>query len=56
MHISVVHMSHKKKTTWDMSQVVPQALPPVPQVPLRLYGNQALDLSFVNVFRGGNEF
>ena len=27
-----------------MSQVVPQALPPVPQVPLRLYGNQALKL------------
>ena len=25
-----------------MSQVVSQALPPVPQVPLRLYGNQAL--------------
>ena len=25
-----------------MSLVVPQALPPVPQVALRLYGNQAL--------------
>ena len=24
-----------------MSQVVSQALPPVPQVPLQLYGNQA---------------
>ena len=29
-----------KKSAWDMSPVVPQALPPVPQVALRLYGNQ----------------
>ena len=31
-----------KNLPWGMSQVVPPALPPVPQVPLRLYGSQAL--------------
>ena len=31
-----------------MSQIVPQTLPPVPQVALRLYGNQAIYISFRN--------